>query len=69
MVERGLIHGDRLLVTYFNGNIWTSSLIWLMMQIFHRLSSSIEVKGQIISEDVQKYPNIPQGGPKFAKIL
>ena len=29
MVERGLMHGDRLLVTYFNGNIWTSSLIWL----------------------------------------
>lgn len=44
------------------------ALFGLVMQDFHRPSSSIEVKGQIISEDVQKYPNITQGGPKFAKI-
>lgn len=50
----------------------TSGLVALfgsVMQDFHPPSSSIEVKGQIISEDVQKYPNITQGGPKFAKIL
>ena len=50
----------------------TSGLVALfgsVMQDFHPPSSSIEVKGKIISEDVQKYPNITQGGPKFAKIL
>ena len=50
------------------GTSGLAALFGLVMQIFHRLSSSIEVKGQIISEDVQKYPNITQGGPKFAKI-
>ena len=40
------------------------ALFGLVMQDFHHPSSSIEVKGQIISEDVQKYPNITQGGPK-----
>lgn len=50
------------------GTSGLAALFGLAMQDFHHPNSSIEVKGQIIS-DVQKYPNITQGGPKFAKIL